>query len=139
MRVLVDTSIWSLAFRKNKLPTGDELLLVKELKELIYELRAEIIGPIRQELLSGIADQEQFQKLKESLGAFDDLSIRKEEYEMAAELFNLCRKNGIQGAQVDFLICAVAHAYNISIFTNDNDFFQYKKYINISIHKLRVK
>lgn len=136
MKVLVDTSIWSVALRKKKL-TDHEELLVKELKELIYELRVEMIGPIRQELLSGIAEQKQFEKLKEHLKAFDNLNIRKEDYELAAEFFNLCRKNGVQGSHVDFLICAVAKSNNLSIFTTDNDFFEYKKHIDIKIYRFR--
>ncbi len=136
MKVLVDTSIWSLALRKKRL-TDHELILVKELKELIYELRVEIIGPIRQELLSGIAEHKQFIKLKEHLKAFDNLNISKEDYELAAEFFNLCRKNSIQGSHVDFLICAVAQSNNLSIFTNDNDFLEYKNHIDIKIYRFR--
>ena len=59
MKVLVDTSVWSLAFRKKSL-SDEELKIIKELKELIYELRVILIGPIRQELLSGISDEVKF-------------------------------------------------------------------------------
>ncbi len=51
MKVIVDTCIWSMALRRTK---GEPEFLVKELIELITELRVQIIGPTRQELLSVI-------------------------------------------------------------------------------------
>jgi len=52
MNVLVDTSVWSLALRRREVDEESEI--VRELRELIVEGSAVIIGPIRQELLSGI-------------------------------------------------------------------------------------
>jgi len=52
MKVLVDTCIWSLALRRNK--QQDFNIEVIEFKELIEEVRVQIIGPIRQEILSGV-------------------------------------------------------------------------------------
>lgn len=136
MKVLVDTSVWSLALRKKSL-TDEELKIIKELKELIYELRVLLIGPIRQELLSGISNKIKFIKLKEKMRAFEDLEIRTEDYENAAEIYNECRKNGIQSSQIDYLICSVAKNHDISIFTTDNDFANYKEIIDLKLHKIR--
>ena len=60
MKVLVDTSVWSLALRRSLPHAGPEVL---ELIELIREVRVLMIGPIRQELLSGVKNKAQFQKL----------------------------------------------------------------------------
>lgn len=136
MRVIIDTSVWSLALRKKTL-TLNETKVVKELKELIYELRAVIIGPIRQELLSGLSDEAKFNNLKEKLKAFDDLSLEQEDYEKAAELSNNCRRKGVQGSHIDFLICSAAMNNKISIFTTDKDFVNYRKVINIHLHNIR--
>lgn len=134
MKVLVDTAIWSIAFRRSigKLSTNEKTILYS-LKMLIEELNIIIIGPIRQEILSGIANQKQFLKLKEKLRAFDDLPIISRDYELAAEFYNLCRKNGIQGSHIDFLICAIAVRNKISIFTIDKDFTLYTKYTGINL------
>ena len=107
MNVLPDTPIWSLAFRRRERNPADQVL-VDELTELIRETRIVMIGPIRQEVLSGIAHIAQFNKVKKSIEAFDDLAINTEDYERAAQLFNMCRRKGIQGSHIDFLICAVA-------------------------------
>lgn len=136
MKVLVDTSVWSLALRKKKL-TAIETEIVKELKELIYELRVILIGPIRQELLSGIKENIKFHDLKEKMRAFDDLEISKKDYEDAAEIYNNCRKIGIQGSHIDYLICSVAMNNKISIFTTDKDFDNYSKVVNLKIHNIR--
>ena len=138
MKVLVDTSIWSLALRKGSL-NENEIKLIEEFKELIKEMRVEIIGPIRQELLSGIRNEKTYDELKNKLRVFEDLIVSQNEYEKAAELFNVCRKNGIQGSHIDFLICAVAINNNITIFTNDKDFNNYKNLINIRLHEIRKK
>ena len=66
MNVLVDTSVWSLALRRNKpRGTAEE----RELTELIREGRVAIIGPIRQELLSGVKTLAQFRTLRDRLRA----------------------------------------------------------------------
>lgn len=137
MKVIVDTSIWSLALRRSASISEKEQALVNELIELINEVRVPMVGPIRQELLSGISNQNQFDSLKEKLRTFEDLNLEQEDYEQAAEFFNTCRKSGIQGSQVDFLICAVAERRGLPIFTSDKDFELYSKHLNITLHNLR--
>ncbi len=129
MKVLVDTCVWSAVLRR-KSPNLD---LTAGLKDLIESDRAAMIGPIRQELLSGISDSEQFKKLKSSLSAFEDLALRTEHFEKAAEFSNICRKAGVQGSSIDFLICAVAAKENWPIFTTDRDFDKYRRHLPIRI------
>lgn len=140
MKVLVDTSIWSLALRRKKTQLNkSQTLIVEELIELINESRVVLIGPVRQEILSGIVSRSQFQKLKTKLKAFDDYFIDQIDYELAADFYNICRKNGVQGSHVDFLICSTANNHKLSIFTTDKDFENYSSYIDISIHSARKK
>jgi predicted nucleic acid-binding protein len=135
MKILVDTSIWSLAFRRKEMPeTSEGQKRLKELKELISETRAIMIGPIRQEILSGISNLSQFEQLKEKLKAFEDYPIILTDYELAAEYYNKCRKNGVQGSHIDFLICAVAKRNEMAIFTGDNDFQSYSGVLELNLH-----
>ncbi len=131
MNVLVDTSIWSLALRRGAV--GNHTF-VQELSELIQELRVRIIGPIRQELLSGIKSEAQFEELRSYLAAFPDLPLETKDFEKAAEFFNLCREKGIQGSNTDFLICSVAFRNKLEIFTADNDFLAFKKYLSVNLY-----
>lgn len=134
MRVIVDTSVWSLAFRKTE-KTEIEIKLINYLSELVRDLRVVMIGPIRQEILSGISNEKKFIELQNKLSVFSDWSIETEDYELAAKYYNKCRKNGIQGSHIDYLICAVAFNSNFSILTLDNDFDNYKKYTEIVLEK----
>lgn len=134
MKVLVDTCVWSLALRRER-STQDAV--IRELGELISESRAQLAGPIRQELLSGIKNEKQFIKLKSALHAFPDLTLESDDYECAAEFFNRCRRKGIQGSNTDFLICAIAVRRNMAIFTVDNDFALFQDHLPVVLHKVR--
>jgi predicted nucleic acid-binding protein len=140
MKVLVDTSISFLALRKKKTQLNKtQILIVEELIELINESRVVLIGPVRQEILSGIVSKSQFQKLKAKFRAFEDFPINQRDYELAAEFYNICRKNGVKGSHIDFLICSTSYNHKFSIFTTDKDFENYSKHLNISIHSVRKK
>ena len=110
MKVLADTSVWSLALRRKKTArlSVEEQRLTKLLSEAIQDGRVVMIGPIRQELLSGIKDQAQFAKLKSALAGFRDEPLDTSDYEEAARLYNACRSRGMECGPVDMLICAVA-------------------------------
>lgn len=136
MKVLVDTSVWSLALRKSQ-KNEEDIRIVKELQELIRESRVVMIGPVRQELLSGISDAAKFRRLRQKLRAFDDADLYSGDYETAAELSNTCRRNGIQGSHTDFLICSFSINNNCPVFTLDKDFALYRKHIPLSLHKVR--
>lgn len=138
MKVLVDTSIWSLALRRKDHDLNrEERLLVWELTELIREGRAGIIGLIRQELLSGIKTHVQFEKLRTALRAFPDEPVNIEDHEAAAKAGNACRAKGIAIQIVDILICAVAHRRGMTIFTTDPDFQNYKRELPLNLHSPR--
>ena len=124
MRVLVDTSLWSLALRRAAPVQSPEAL---ELRHLIMAHLVEIIGPIRQEVLSGIRDTSQFAQLEKRLASFPDLSLHSDDYVTAAKFFNLCRAKGIQGSNTDFLLCAVTVRHDFAIFTTDMDFMHFTK------------
>lgn len=134
MKLLVDTSIWSIVLRRKTLTAGEKAL-VSELEDLIKNLQVIMIGPIRQELLSGIADNKQYEILKTKLALFEDLPICTEDYERAALFYNICRAKGIQGSHIDFLICSVAANHKLSIFTVDQDFNIYADYLPITIYQ----
>lgn len=136
MKIIVDTSVWSLALRKKTL-TDSEKKIVKELRELIFEFRVVTMGSIRQELLSGISSETKFKNLRDKLKSFDDLDLDQKDYEKAAEISNICRRSGIQGSHIDFLICAAAVNRQISIFTTDKDFENYSNVINLKLHSVR--
>lgn len=138
MNVLVDTSIWSLALRrKAKDLNAAERYLVSELGELVKEGRAQLLGFVRQELLSGIKTNEQFEKLRAVLREFPDQPIDTADHEATAKASNECRSRGIVVSVVDMLICSVALRHSLSIFTADPDFNHYARVLPLKLHKPR--
>jgi len=129
MNVVVDTSVWSLALRRNT--PNDAIPIINILRDLISDGRVVLLGVIRQEVLSGIRYSEQFIRLRDYLRAFPDLELTSEDYELAAEFFNTCRSKGVQGSNTDFLLCAVAHRRGYSIFTTDKDFENFQLHIPV--------
>jgi predicted nucleic acid-binding protein len=129
MKVLIDTCVWSQILR-HRSPNPE---IAGKVKELIKDGRVVIVGPIRQELLSGISDSSQFNGVKDILSAFKDIPLESNHFIKAAEFNNICRKKGVQGSTIDFLICAVANIENLVIFTTDKDFENYKKHLPIKL------
>ncbi len=136
MNVLIDTSVWSLALRRG---SPADHLAIADLTELIGELRVRMIGPIRQELLSGVKSESQFEKLRSYLSAFPDVPLETADFEKAAKFFNICRRNGIQGSNTDFLICSVAHTRDLDIFTSDKDFLDLRRHLPIRLYSARTR
>lgn len=132
MKVVVDISIWSSALRRG---VQNNSAAVQELRHLVQDHRVQMIGPVRQEILSGIRHESQFNKLKAHLENFPDLSIITEDYVAAATFFNRCRAKGVQGSNTDFLICAVAVRNKFAIYSTDKDFDLFSKHIPIIMYR----
>jgi predicted nucleic acid-binding protein len=133
--VLVDTPVWSLALRRkgNKRSPKEEKFS-EALRDLIREGRAQMIGSVRQELLSGIREVQQFNRLRDGLRAFEEPTLQAKDYEDAAAMSNQCRAQGIAGSSIDFLICAVAHSRRWQILTTDGDFGHYAKILPVKLY-----
>ena len=121
MKILADSCAWSLLLRRKSgdILRGDEHLMIAALTEAIRDGRVAIIGPIRQEVLSGIRSTAQFDKLRASLSTFPDESLTTLHFEEAARFFNLCRSHGVECGSTDILICAVAAWKQWTILTSD--------------------
>ncbi len=137
MMVLVDTPVWSLALRRRpENLSSPERQLTEALAELIREGRVQLLGPIRQELLSGLREEAQFRKLRDYLRAFPENPLELSDYEDAARMNNRCRARGIAGSAVDFLICAAALRRGWTIFTTDQDFQNYASVLALRLHSV---
>lgn len=132
MKVIIDTNVWSHVLRRQAAPDETILTLINQ---LLFSGLIVFIGPIRQELLTGFNQPEQFEKLKLHLRRFSDFKLQVYDYEKAAEFQTMCIKKGVQGSPVDFLICAVAYNNNFQIFTLDGDFTYYQKHISIQLYR----
>ncbi|USE35199.1 PIN domain-containing protein [Endozoicomonas sp. SCSIO W0465] len=131
--VLVDTCVWSAALRRRNAESVPKEAIL--LQRLIRQHRAVMIGPILQEVLTGIKHEAQFTRLCDKLSAFELLPISEMDYISAATQANICRRHGVQGSHTDFLIATMAIKHQIPVLTTDKDFIHYRKHIPVVLYR----
>ena len=117
MKVLVDTSVWSLALRRHKRMPDPS---VQELRSLIDEGRVAMMGPIRQELLSRLRTAEAFEALRYPLCS---ISHRHSSPRLRARRQHFTnRAKGVPGRNTDFSDLRRIRTPRTSRFGDDGDF-----------------
>lgn len=119
MSVLVDTSVWSLALRREKPATSRE---VEALQAAIERGDACLLGVILQEVLQGFPSPDRTRRLVEYLTPFPILALHRGDYVYAAEIRNKCRAKGVTVSTVDAQIAAAAINHRCALLTVDQDF-----------------
>jgi predicted nucleic acid-binding protein len=112
-----------------------ELSAVQSLRQLVADRRARVIGSIRQELLSGIRNADQFEALQHRFRDFEDAAVTTADHEVAAEISPKCRRMGIAASAMDALICALATLRNWEIFSWDKDFERYRRAVRLRLYR----
>ena len=133
MGLLVDTSVWSLAMRRDEQPNSPELkLLIKALDsgEEIYST-----GVILQELLQGFSGAKSADAIVERFAAIPMLIPDTADHIQAAELRNKSRRKGIQVGTIDALIAQLSLRYQLSLLTADKDFKHMSKAVKLKLAK----
>jgi predicted nucleic acid-binding protein len=132
--ILIDTPVWSIALRRKLEHLSPREFRLKKLwSEIVDDGRAQLLGSVRQELLSGLREESQFYRLRDYLRDFPDAPAMTEDYEEAARASNRCRSAGVASSSVDMLICAIARRYDWEILTADRDFVHYKRVLGIRL------
>jgi predicted nucleic acid-binding protein len=118
--VFVDTSVWSLAFRRNAPAQTDEV------GELLRSLAAGdatvTTGLILQELLRGFSGPRARQQIIDRFSALPLLVPDRRDYIDAAALRNDCRRAGIQIGTIDALFAQLCIRHDLTMLTADKDF-----------------
>jgi predicted nucleic acid-binding protein len=131
--LLVDTSVWSLAFRRDinsDAPQVDVLRAALAGGESIVTT-----GLILQELLQGFAGPRDHQRIVERFAALPLLVPDRRDYTDAAELRNLCRRSGIQIGTIDALLAQLCIRHDLTLLTTDGDFTLAAKHCALRIWK----
>lgn len=131
MKYIVDTSVWSMALRREH---HKETIEVRKLKVLLNEgERVFLLGIILQEILQGIKRQDQFKQIKETLSFLPMIEAGREDYIYAAELYNKCRSKGVQASAIDFLIASVSIRNECLLLATDRDFLHISKHTELKL------
>ncbi len=120
MTLLVDTSVWSLAFRRDAdlaAPQVEALRAALDGGDAIVTT-----GLILQELLQGFAGPKAHKELVEKFAALPMLMPDRKDHIDAAELRNRCRRAGVQIGTIDALIAQLCIRYDLILITTDGDF-----------------
>jgi len=120
MTLLVDTSVWSLALRRDPVSDGphvDPLRTALEGEEIVVTT-----GLVLQELLQGLVGQRAHKDIVERFAALPLLSPDRQDHVAAAQLRNLCRRAGVQIGTIDALLAQLCIRHRLTLLTTDNDF-----------------
>jgi predicted nucleic acid-binding protein len=118
--LLVDTSVWSLAFRRD-IESGAPQ--VEALRAALSGGEAIVTtGLILQELLQGFAGPRARQEIVQRFEALPLLVPDRADHIDAAELRNRCRRAGIQLGTIDALMAQLCIRHELVLLTTDGDF-----------------
>ena len=120
MTLLVDTSVWSLALRRD---AGSSEPEVEQLKDAL--LGADLVvttGLVLQELLQGFSGPKAAAQIIQRFLALPLLSPDRDDHVSAAALRNTCRRAGIQLGTIDALIAQLCIRHELTLLSTDNDF-----------------
>jgi predicted nucleic acid-binding protein len=120
LSLFVDTSVWSLAFRRDLPSAADEtqaLIRAIEAGELILTT-----GLILQELLQGFSAPKARAQILERFSAIPLLVPDRTDHIGAADLRNRCRRAGIQAGTIDALLAQLCLRHGLTMLSSDDDF-----------------
>jgi hypothetical protein len=131
MSLLVDTSVWSLALRRDRAPDLAEVEALS--KALVSGEQVVTTGLILQELLQGFAGPRDRAAIIDRFSALPLLAPDRQDYIDAAELRNLCRRAGVQLGTIDALLAQLCVRHQLTLLTTDNDFVRAAEHCTLHV------
>ena len=135
MTLFVDTSVWSLALRRDGSLSDPEVIALRNALE-----GGEAVvttGLVIQELLQGFAGPRARREIIERFGALPLLSPDRQDHVEAAELRNRCRRAGVQIGTIDAIIAQICLRHDLTLLTTDNDFTGIAKHSALRLWRAR--
>lgn len=120
MSLFVDTSVWSLALRRDvmdPLPEVDGLAAALDCGEQIFTT-----GLVLQELLQGFAGPRSRTQIIRHFATLPLITPDRQDHIAAAGLRNSCRRAGIQIGTIDALLAQLCMRHKLTLLTTDRDF-----------------
>ena len=120
MTLFVDTSVWSLAFRRDAASSSIEVLALQQALESGDTIVT--TGVILQELLQGFSGPRERKDIIDRFSALPLLIPDRQDHIHAAELRNQCRRSGVQIGTIDALLAQLCIRHTLTLLTTDKDF-----------------
>jgi len=125
--LLVDTSVWSLAFRRDVQPG------LPEVGALLGAEQVFTTGLVLQDVLQGFAGPNHRDQLVERLSGLAFLQPDKQDHIAAAEIRNACRRRGVQIGTIDALLIQLSQRYDLTLLTTDKDFHGAPQHVDVRL------
>jgi predicted nucleic acid-binding protein len=136
LSLFVDTSVWSLAFRRDVPAAAPEVdALVRALDDGQTILTT---GLILQELLQGFSGPKARAQILDRFSALPLLVPDRHDHIEAAELRNKCRRAGVQIGTIDALLAQLCIRHDLTMLTTDNDFQNIANRIALKLWRVRA-
>ena len=135
MSMLVDTSVWSLALRRDAEQAAPEVAALRD--ALLGADQVFTTGLILQELLQGFAGPKARAQLVERLCALAFLQPDREDHIEAAEVRNSCRRRGVQVGTIDALLIQLCRRHDLVLLSTDQDFHAAAKHAEFRLWAAR--
>jgi predicted nucleic acid-binding protein len=118
--LFVDTSVWSLALRRDV--TSSEQAVERLRQALETGEGVFTTGLVLQELLQGFGGPKARDAIVERFSALPLLVPDRADHTEAADLRNACRRQGVQVGTIDALLAQLCRRHDLVMLTTDRDF-----------------
>ena len=133
MNLFVDTSVWSLAFRRDAASDAAEVHALRQALEGGDTVVT--TGVILQELLQGFSGPRTRKDIIDRFSALPLLMPDRQDHIDAAELRNKCRRSGVQLGTIDALLAQLCIRHTLTLLTTDKDFFHAASHCPLRVWK----
>jgi len=131
VNLFVDTSVWSLAFRRDQ--SQSEPAVVRLRRALGGGEALFSTGLVLQELLQGFLGPKARNAIIERFAALPLLVPDREDHIAAAEIRNACRRAGVQIGTIDALLARLCTRYELEMLSTDGDFDRMVPQVGLTI------
>jgi predicted nucleic acid-binding protein len=131
LSLFVDTSVWSLALRRDAPPAAAPVQALT--RALDAGETVVITGLVLQELLQGFSGPKGRKAILERFAALPLLMPDRDDHVEAAELRNHCRRRGVQIGTIDALLARLCIRHDLTMLTTDDDFRRLARFSALKI------
>lgn len=131
MALFVDTSVWSLAYRRDSPPDIPQVDALRT--ALLGGEQITTSGVVLLELLRGFVPSRAQHLIREQLGTVPFIEPKRNDYVAAAALSNACRRKGVQLETIDALVAQLCIRAELTLLTTDADFSHASRHIPLRV------
>lgn len=131
MMLLVDTSVWSLALRRDVVVAQPEVRYLEQ--ALVGSQTVVTTGLVFQELLQGFSGPKARAQIIDRFSMLPLVQPDRQDHVDAASLRTTCRRGGVQIGTIDALLAQLCIRHQLTLLTTDQDFTHAARHCRLRI------